>query len=457
MGEIKIFDKYSKSHLGTVEQLDEAGVDAVMKKSQDAFTYLKKTTAGERATWLKRLSNLVTKNFESLAGLITAEAGKPISYSRGEVARSIATLDFAAEECLKFSGEVVPMDYGAGSGKQAYTKRFAIGPVIGISPFNFPLNLVLHKVGPAIAVGNPIIIKPSLYTPLVAIALEELALEAGFPDGAFQVVVCSNELSEKMVLDERMKFFSFTGSPQIGWALKEKVPRKKVTLELGGNAAVIVDKSCDLNHAAETIATGAFLYAGQICISTQRILVHEAIYNEFLTILTTETQKLKIGDPHDETVTVGPLIDPVHFERITSWVEEAKQSGVQVHCGGEAFDSEHNIYKPTLISDTHHELKIVCEEVFGPVAVLQEFSDFNSAIEEVNKSKFGLQAGVFTNRIDRMKTAFEKLEVGGVMINNIPGFRVDSMPYGGVKESGFGREGLRYAMEEMSEPKLLVY
>lgn len=457
MGEIKVFDKYSKSHLGSVELHDESAVEAALLKAHKSFEVLKKTTAGERATWLRKLSKLVAQNHERFSGLITAEAGKPISYSRGEVDRSIATLDFAAEECLKFSGEVVPMDFGAGSGKQAYTQRFAVGPVLGIAPFNFPLNLVLHKVGPAIAVGNPIIIKPSLYTPLTAVALEELALEAGFPEGVFQVVVCTNELSEKMVLDERVKVFSFTGSPQIGWSLKEKVPRKKVTLELGGNAAVIVDKTADLNKAAHTIATGAFLYAGQICISTQRIFVHEDIYNKFLDLLTKGIEALKVGDPHDEAVSVGPLIDVEHLNRVSTWVEEARQSGAQILCGGEAFDGEHDLYKPTLISDSHHELKVVCEEVFGPVAVVEKYEEFSNVIETVNKSKFGLQAGVFTNRIDHMKEAFSDLEVGGVMINNIPGFRVDSMPYGGVKESGFGREGLKYAMEEMSEPKLLVY
>lgn len=455
--EQKIFDKYSKSHLGSVDFATEDQVESALAKAENSFTELKKTSAGQRAGWLSSFANVVEKNHERLAGLVAAEAGKPISYARGEVDRSVVTLRKAAEECTRFGGEVIPMDYGAGTGRQSYTQNFPVGPVLGIAPFNFPLNLVLHKVGPALAVGNPIIIKPSLYTPLSAIALSELAVEAGIPAEAFQVVICSNELSEKMVLDERIKFFSFTGSPQVGWALKEKVPRKKVTLELGGNAAVIVDESADLEKAASTIATGAYLYAGQICISTQRIYVHESIYNNFLDSLTKKVEELKVGDPHDEAVTVGPLIDSVHLDRVSQWVEEARQSGAQILCGGEAFDEEHNLYKPTLIADTHHELKVVCEEVFGPVAVVEKFSNFSEAVALVNKSKFGLQAGVFTERIDHLKESFRDLEVGGVMINNIPGFRVDSMPYGGIKDSGYGREGLYYAMIDMTEPKLLVF
>lgn len=435
----------------------EAAVEAALVAADKSFSSLKNTSAGERANWLRALAGLVEKNKERLTGLITGEAGKPISYSYTEIDRSVTTLNLAAEECLKSCGEVVQVDLGAGTGKQAYTQNFPVGPVLGISPFNFPLNLILHKLGPAIAVGCPIIIKPSLFTPLTAIALEELALEAGMPAGAFQVMVCSNDLSEKMLLDNRIKAFSFTGSPAVGWELKAKVPKKKVTLELGGNAAVIVDESADLAVAADLIAKGAFLYAGQICISTQRIYAQEKIYNQLIDMLLERIENLKVGDPHDEAVSVGPLIDPIHTQRVSDWVEEARQSNAQILCGGEAFDSEHDLYKPTLISDTNHELKVVCEEVFGPVAIIEKFDDFSHALEEVNKSRFGLQAGVFTNRIDHQKEAFQNLEVGGVMINNIPGFRVDSMPYGGVKDSGFGREGIAYAMAEMSEPRLLVY
>lgn len=437
--------------------MDEAGVERALSRSVKAFEEYRKTSAGERACALRKLTKLLRENDERLAGLITAEAGKPLSYSKVEVDRSITTCLMAAEECLRNSGEVVPLDFGAGTGKQAYTQRYPVGPVIGISPFNFPLNLILHKVGPALAAGCSIIIKPSLYTPLVALALEELAIEAGIPEGVFQVVVCENELSEKLVTDERMKVLSFTGSPQVGWMLKEKVPRKKVTLELGGNAAVVIDQTADLNKAVDAVANGAFLYAGQICISTQRVFVQDEVYNKFLNMLVERVEALKLGDPHDEAVTVGPLIDPVHVERVSNWVEEARQSGAQVLCGGEAFDEEHSLYKPTVIADAKKELKVVCEEVFGPVVVVEKFGHFAHALEEVNKSKFGLQAGVFTNRIDHMKEAFNSLEVGGVMINNVPGFRVDSMPYGGVKESGFGREGLRYAIEEMTEPRLIVY
>ncbi|MBK26751.1 MAG: aldehyde dehydrogenase [Halobacteriovorax sp.] len=455
--ELKVFDKYSKSLLGTTELATAEAVEEVLLGATKSFQELKKTSAGERSAWLRSLASLIQRDSQRLAGLITAEAGKPISYSLGEVARSVTTLNFAADECLKFGGEVVGVDFGAGAGKQAYTQRFPIGPILGIAPFNFPLNLILHKLGPALAVGAPTIIKPSLYTPLTALALEELASEAGIPKSAFQVVVCENELCEKILLDERVKAFSFTGSPKVGWDLKAKVPKKKTTLELGGNAAVIVDQTADLNLAVNAIASGAFLYSGQICISTQRIFIQDEIYNKFLNMLTEKVESLKVGDPHDPATIVGPLIDPLHMTRVSDWVNEAVDAGAQVHCGGEAFDEEHGLYKPTLISDAKNELRIVCEEVFGPVAVLQKFGHFSHALEEVNKSKFGLQAGVFTNRLDHMKQAFNELEVGGVMINNVPGFRVDSMPYGGVKESGFGREGIRYAMEEMTEEKLLVF
>lgn len=457
MSKLKVFDKYSGAELANINMLDSEGVDALLSVSATSFETLKKTSAGERADWLRKLATLLKENHAELSELITSEAGKPISYSKNEVDRSVTTLEFAADECLKFGGEVVPMNYGAGTSKQAYTQRFPIGTVLGIAPFNFPLNLILHKLAPAIAAGNPIIIKPSLYTPLVAFALEQLALEAGFPEGAFQVALCSNELCEKLLLDEKIKVLSFTGSAQVGWELKQKVPKKRVTLELGGNAAVIVDASTDLELAAESIAVGAFLYAGQICISTQQIYVQAQVYDNFLELLLDKTAKLKVGDPHDQSVQVGPIINASEVERITNWVAEAKKSQAKILCGGKLLDKEHNVYLPTLISDAGYELKVVCEEVFGPVAVISKYSNFSDVLSEINKSKYGLQTGVFTNRIDAMKEAFEKLEVGAVIINNIPGFRVDSMPYGGIKDSGFGREGLRFAMEEMTDLKLLVY
>ncbi|MFT6071072.1 MAG: glyceraldehyde-3-phosphate dehydrogenase (NADP+) [Bacteriovoracaceae bacterium] len=453
----KVFDKYSRSELGSLELLTDSEVEKLLSKAHKSFSLLKLTSSGERANLLKNLSRLLETHSERFAGLIVAEAGKPLSYARAEVERSIATLNFAVHECLSFAGEVVPVDFGAGTGKEAYTQRFSTGVVLGISPFNFPLNLILHKLAPAFAVGAPIIIKPSFFTPLTALALEELCTEAGFPEGSFQVALCENDQCEKMLKDERITYFSFTGSPKVGWELKEKVPKKKVTLELGGNAAVIVDQTADLEKASDLIAKGAFLYAGQICISTQRIYVQDEIYNRFINMLVEKTEALKIGDPHDENVLVGPIIDDSHYSRVEAWVEEARNSKAQILCGGEAFDEEHNLYRPTLISNASKDLKIVCDEVFGPVAIIEKFSHFSHAVEEVNASVYGLQAGVFTNRLDHMKKAFSDLEVGAVMINNIPGFRVDSMPYGGVKESGFGREGIKYAMQDLTESKLLVY
>ncbi len=453
----KVFDKYSRSELGSLELLSDSEVEKLLSKAHKSFSNLKLTSSGERANLLKNLSRLLETHSERFAGLIAAEAGKPLSYARAEVERSVMTLNFAVHECLSFSGEVVPVDFGAGAGREAYTQRFSTGVVLGISPFNFPLNLILHKLAPAFAVGAPLIIKPSFFTPLTALALEELCTEAGFPEGSFQVALCDNDQCEKMLKDERVTYFSFTGSPKVGWELKAKVPKKKVTLELGGNAAVIVDQTADLEKASDLIAKGAFLYAGQICISTQRIYVQDEIYNRFINMLVEKTEALKIGDPHDENVLVGPIIDDHHYSRVEAWVEEARNSKAQILCGGEAFDEEHNLYRPTLISNASKDLKVVCDEVFGPIAIIEKFSHFSHAVEEVNASVYGLQAGVFTNRLDHMKKAFSDLEVGAVMINNIPGFRVDSMPYGGVKESGFGREGIKYAMQDLTESKLLVY
>lgn len=456
MADLEVFDKYSESLLQTIPLVDNSSLDEILEKAEAGFLLLKKSTCAARSTWLLNLEKQIEENAESLAALICSEAGKPISYARGEVTRSIKTLNLAAKEAARFD-EPYRVELGEGVPKKAHSNLFPVGPVFGIAPFNFPLNLILHKLGPALAVGNPVIIKPSPYTPLVALELEKLARKAGIPEEVFQVVVCSNETSEKILLDKRIKVFSFTGSPQVGWMLKEKVPRKKVILELGGNAAVVVEDAADLKAVADQVAIGAYLYAGQICISTQRIYVQENIYSEFLEHLLKSIEALKIGDPKEEETSVGPLIDKAHFERISSWVSEAVSSGAEVLTGAKASDSAHNIYAPTLLTNTKAEMKVVEEEVFGPVAIIEKYKNFSEALTEVNNSKFGLQAGVYTDKKENAAEAFEKLEVGGVMINNIPGFRIDSMPYGGVKESGFGREGIAYAMHEMTELKLLVY
>jgi len=452
-----VTDKYTHEQLAKIPFANGLAMDEAISGSVLAFEVLKKLSAGERSEKLSLLVNLLKKQKGKFSKLISAEAGKPISYANAEVDRCITTLEFAAEEAKRFCGESVPVDYGEGTGKTAYTKRFPIGVLGCVSPFNFPLNLALHKIGPALAVGNAVVLKPSPYAPLSALAFAKLVVKAGFPEGAVNVVICEVPTAEKMVRDLRVGMISFTGSPSIGWHIKSIAGKKKVTLELGGNAAVIVDRTADLKLAASKVAVGSFLYAGQICISTQRIYVDSAVYDEFKKNLVSEIAKLEVGDPSLEKTQVGPLIDKVHLQRVTEWVREAVASGATVLTGGKVIDENKNLYAPTLLTDTNREMKVCSEEVFGPVAILEKVQFFDEAIRKVNDSSYGLQAGLFTNQIDQMKFAFDHLEVGGLMINNIPGFRVDSMPYGGIKDSGQGREGLKYAMEEMTESRLLVF
>ena len=418
---------------------------------------LRKMSAGERSAKLEGLAALIAEHGDELAQLIVQEGGKPIGYAKTEIARCITTVRTAAAEALRFGGEVVPMDHGAGTGRTAITKRFPVGVVAAITPFNFPLNLVLHKVAPAMAVGCPVVLKPAPQAPLCALVLGGFMERIGWPKGAFNVLMCGVPVAEKLVRDERVAMLSFTGSDKVGWHLKSICGKKKVALELGGNASVIVDEGTDLVAIAKSVAMGANLYAGQTCISTQRIYALKSVFSRFRDLLVKEFELLGSGDPGDAGVSVGPIIDKGHFERISSWVDEAVKGGAKVLAGGKVIDAAHNVYAATLLTGTKNTMKVNCAEVFGPVAVLEEVADFGEALAAVNDSAYGLQAGVFTNNIAHMKRAHDELEVGGIIINNVPGFRIDPMPYGGVKDSGLGREGLRYAMEEMTEPRLLVY
>lgn len=452
-----VCDKYSNVVLAELPLASAHQMEQAIAGAGEAFTVMKTWSAGKRSKHLAKLRDLLAEQRTTIIELIVAEAGKPIGYATAEFDRCLVTLDTAVREALTFTGEVVPMDYNNGEGKTAFTQRFPVGPIAAISPFNFPLNLALHKVAPAFAVGCSVLLKPSPYTPLVALKFAELVKAAGYPTGALNVLVCENEVAQNMVTDARLKMLSFTGSPGVGWHLKTLAGQKKVALELGGNAAVIIDENVDLQQAAKTTALGAFLYAGQICISTQRIFVHQSVFEDFKSCLIEATQQLHTGSPTDDCVINGPLIDTIHLNRIDEWVQEAIAQGATLLCGGQVIDAEHNLYAPTLLSNTQNSMKVSCEEVFGPVAIVESVESFQVAIDRVNDSEFGLQAGVFTNRIDHLKMAHQQLEVGGVMINNVPGFRIDNMPYGGVKSSGLGREGVRYAMEEMTEPRLLVY
>ena len=454
---IEVKDKYSGQHLASIHHCSEDQLEECIKSSLAGFATFKTWSAGKKARHLNVLSSLLEQNKEVFRDLIIREAGKPYNYAKIEIDRAISTVQFAERECYQQNGEIVPIDYGSGEGKTALTRKFPIGVILGITPFNFPLNLLIHKVAPALASGCSIIIKPSPHTPLTANAFAELIRKAGYPEGVVNIVHCDNDNASKMVRDNRISMLSFTGSDKVGWHLKSIAAKKRVTLELGGNAAVIVDEGSDLKRIARTIVNGAFLYSGQICISTQRVIILENIYDDLISLFRKEIQDLRCGDPSDKHTTVGPLIDHNSLLRIDEWVKEALKQGAQLVCGGNILDQKTNLYAPTLIENANTDMKIMNREAFGPVAVLQKAKDFKEALAMANDSDYGLQTGVFTNNLKHVKLAHEQLEVGAVIINSVPGFRMDNMPYGGIKDSGIGKEGIKYAMEEMTETRLLIY
>jgi acyl-CoA reductase-like NAD-dependent aldehyde dehydrogenase len=429
--------------------------EAAVAAAQKAAAVFKSFSSQERQQLLQKLAAGVQARQEELAQSIVAEGGKPVTYARGEMARGVLTLSLAAEEAARIGGEVIPLDLTAASrGRWGLTRRFPLGPVLGISPFNFPFNLVAHKVGPALAAGNPIIVKPPSGAPLTALKLAEIYEQAGLPAGGLQVLPSTAAVTEKYVADARLKAVSFTGSAAVGWHLKSLAGRKKVILELGGNAACIVDETADLAAAAARLAIGGFAHAGQVCISVQRLLVHEKVYQAFKEVFVrTVREKVVAGDPSREDTVVGPFIDLGAAARVRQWVEEALAGGAHMVSGG---FGEGNLMPPTVLEKVSPDMRVWKDEIFGPVVVLTPFTDFSQALAMANDSVYGLQAGVFTQNLAHAWQAFETLEVGGVIINDTPAFRVDHMPYGGVKDSGFGREGLRYAIEELTEIRLLA-
>jgi len=430
-------------------------VELAVQAARESFHAISEMPAHRRCEILRGIAQGISERSDELAQTICDEAGKPIKLARGEVERAITTFSFAADEALRIGGETIPLDcVPGGVGRLGITRRFPAGPVLAISPFNFPLNLVAHKVAPAIASGNSIVLKPASQTPMSALTLAEIALDAGLPPGVLNVIPCRRDVADRMVEDPRFGILSFTGSAAVGWDLKGRAGRKKVILELGGNAAAIVEPDVDVEGVASRLAVGSFAYAGQICISVQRIFVHRSIERRFIDSLLKHTEEdIRWGDPRDPEVICGPLIDSGNVERILGWIEEARSRGAEVLCGGERHG---NVVTPTVITGADPRLRIVAEEAFGPVVVVDTYSSFDEAISKVNDSAFGLQAGIFTNDLGRVFRAFERIEVGGLIHNDYPTFRVDPMPYGGVKSSGFGREGLRYAIEEMTELRLLV-
>jgi acyl-CoA reductase-like NAD-dependent aldehyde dehydrogenase len=386
--------------------------------------------------------------------MLQIEGGKAVQHARGEVARLIDTFRVAAEEAVRIGGEVLPLDLSAAAADyRGMWRRVPIGPCSFICPFNFPLNLAAHKIAPAIAAGCPFVLKPAPRTPLGALFLGSLLAETDLPDGAFSIVPCSIPDAAPLVEDDRIKLLSFTGSQRVGWDLKRRAGRKKVVLELGGNAACVVDEDADLDDAVARITIGSFHHAGQSCIGVQRVLVHEAIYDDFRDRLVAAARALPTGDPRDPETFLGPMIDEREAIRVEAWIEEAVTAGARVLCGGERRGA---LVTATVMEAVPKDQRVWCREVFGPVVVLRPFATFDEALAEVNDSDYGLQAGVFTRDIYKAHQAWDELEVGGVIIGDIPSWRVDHMPYGGVKESGFGREGLRYAIEDMTEIRLLV-
>lgn len=429
-------------------------VEAAVTKAVAVFAKTRALPTYARVAILRRVASALDARRDELGRTVAREAGKPVRAARGEVERASATFSAAAAALEAWTGEMLPLDVNAASvARWGVVKRVPLGPVLAITPFNFPLNLTAHKVAPAIAVGAPVVQKPASQTPLSALALQAIVREAGWPADAYAVLAVPGREAEALVRDPRLPVVSFTGSGAVGWRLREIAPRKRVGLELGGNAACVVHSDADLDDAAARVAAGAFGYAGQSCISVQRALVQREVFDAFREKLLARTAALAPGDPLDEKTDVGPMIAPEEAARAVAWIEEAVAGGARVLAGGTRTGS---IVLPTVLSGTSRDMKVEAQEVFAPVVTLSAYDTWDEALERVNDSKYGLQAGVFTRDLGRIQRAFDVLEVGAVLVNDVPTWRADRMPYGGVKESGIGREGPAYAMEEFTEPRLLV-
>lgn len=452
--DLVVYDKFSGEVATRVALADAAAIDQAIAAADAATVPMRQLPAWKRQAILNHCVKRFEERAEELAEALCIEAGKPIKDARGEVTRLIDTFRIAAEEAVRIGGEVVPMDISPRA--QDYTgmwKRVPIGACSFISPFNFPLNLAAHKVAPAIAAGCPFILKPASLTPIGAIIIGEILAETDLPKGAFSILPCHRDGADLFTTDDRLKLLSFTGSPEVGWALKAKAGKKPVVLELGGNAACVVDEGTNLDDATARIVFGAYYQSGQSCISVQRILVHEKHYDEMRDKLTAAVKALRSGDPKDENTFIGPMISEKEAKRLHDWVLDATAKGAKLLAGG---DREGALLQATLLENVDPALDVNTQEAFGPVAILSSFSDFDEALEEVNNSDFGLQAGIFTRDIYKVQKAWDELDVGGVIIGDVPSWRVDHMPYGGVKDSGLGREGIRYAIEDMTELRLLA-
>lgn len=452
--DLKVYDKFSGELACEVAQADPATLDQAIAAAVAAAEPMRKMPVFERQAVLEHCVKRFRERSDELAYALCVEAGKPINDAKGEVTRLIDTFKIAAEEVSRLYGETIPLDISArAKGYSGMTKRVPIGPCAFISPFNFPLNLAAHKVAPAIAVGCPFVLKPASLTPIGAIVIGEILAETNLPKGAFSILPCRRDSADLLTEDERLKLLSFTGSPDVGWNLKARAGKKPVILELGGNAACVVDKDWDIDDAVKRIIIGAFYQSGQSCISVQRIFAHAEIYDQLKAKLVAATKALKSGDPKNPATFIGPMISEGEAKRLHGWIEQAVEAGATLLCGGKRSG---NMLDATLLENVDPMQPACAEEAFGPLAILHKFSDFDQVLKEVNNSRFGLQAGIFTRDIYKAHKAWDELDVGGVVIGDVPSWRVDHMPYGGVKDSGLGREGIRWAMHDMTELRLMV-
>lgn len=451
---IEIRNPFNGEAVSAVSVAGTEHTEEILETATKAFRVTRKVPVYKKVEIFDRILRGLSDQKEEIARTISLESGKPLSASRTEVDRCLFNFACAKDECTRIGGDVIPADLKPwGADRFALTRRFPVGPVLGIAPFNFPLNLCAHKVAPALATGNSLILKPPSACPGAALKLAEIVQAAGAPDGWLNVVPCRPEVAEVFIQDDRIKRISFTGSPGAGYRVKALSGKKPVILELGGNAAVVVHEDASLEMAALRTAQGGFGQAGQSCISVQRVFVHEAIYESFVARLVEETEKLKVGDPLDPETFVGPMISEQEAIRVETWVREAVEGGARMLTGG---TRDKAVFWPTILADVRPEMKVSCLEVFGPVITLEKYRDFDDALRRVNDSRYGLQAGIFTQDVGRIFRAFSQLEVGAVLVNEVPTFRMDHLPYGGVKESGLGREGARYAIEETTEVKMLI-
>jgi glyceraldehyde-3-phosphate dehydrogenase (NADP+) len=451
---VEVFNSYDHQRVGTTYLASDDHLETAIEKARKVFPLLKRMPSHAKTAILNEIARLLLESKNEMALVLAAEANKPLKWAQAEVDRSVQTYRIAAEEAGRTQGEYIAIDRTpAGENKEGLVKQFPIGLVAGISPFNFPLNLAVHKIAPAIAAGCPIILKPATATPLTTLLLAKIIDRTELPKGALSIMPMSRTVGNRLVTDERFKLLTFTGSPQVGWKMKAEAGKKRVVLELGGNAAVIVTASANLDWAVKRSVMGAFAYAGQVCIHTQRIFVQKNHFPEFIDKFLAQTATLREGSPLEPNTDISGLIDEANAIRVESWIQEAIQQGATCLCGARRRGA---FVEPTVLTHTTPEMKVCDQEVFGPVVVIEPFDTFEEAVDRVNDTKYGLQAGVFTNSLSEMNYAYSEIECGGVIINDASIFRVDHTPYGGIKDSGMGREGVKYAIADMTEPKLLI-